>query len=462
MVALAVALLAGLGVAALVRVDDAEDPAPTADRAARVAWISLLALLGVTVVLFAFKGTRAYTGADEANQVAAMIAQQNNVAPADPRVVQAAQQYVAEQQPKRADLYSGDLLRTLLFLALGAALVWAFRRGRVPAWMLAMGLILLVTVDLYGVGHRYFSGDKLAADPDPAKQIEKYPSDTFIEGQVQAAGGPGHFRALSLEGSPMTNARPAAFYETLGGYHGAKLRVYQDFLEHVLSTPEGRLNPAALRLMGVRYVAAQGPVAPGLKEVFSEAQSPLKVYEDSTAKRAWFASEIRTVASPAEAWAAMQAPDFDPYHTAILLSGTQATTTPLAADSSGTAADSANSVRLESYSARDLRYRVTTDAPRLLVLSEVYYPAGWAATVDGKAAPILQVDYLLRGVQVPAGAHAVALTYSPARYRTGETVAWLSTVLVYGGLVLLLGLGFVQHRRRKDSADPIAPEGGEA
>jgi hypothetical protein len=465
MVALTLAVLAGLGAAALGRErsegrgekgagnDSTDHGQLTADRrAARIAWFASLVLLFFTIVLFGSKGNRAYTGPGEADRIREAVAQQNNVPPSDPRVQGAVDGYLAEQRALRADLYTDALLRTLVFLALAAGLLWLYRRERLPAWALQAGLALLVTVDLFGVGRRYFDGERLVENPDPKDRIERYAYDAFIEERVQAAGGAGHFRAFSLEGDPGTTARPAAHYETLGGYHGAKLRVYQDFLEHILRTPQGGLNPNALKLMGVRYVVAPQPVAPGQREVFSDAQTGMKVYEDTTARRAWLASEVRPVNTPAEAWAAMQAPDFDVHRTALVLPGTAATTTPLAPDSART--DSANVVRLAEYGPREIRYRVQTDAPRLLVLSEIYYPAGWTATVDDQSAPIHQVNYLLRGVQVPAGAHTVTMRFDPPRYRLGQTISWAASVVVYGGIVLLVAIPFVRRRRRDEPEDP--------
>ena len=105
-------------------------------------------------------------------------------------------------------------------------------------------------------------------------------------------------------------------------------------------------------------------------------------------------------------------------------------------------------VRMLSWSLHEIVLDVATDAPRLLVLSEVFYPAGWRATVGGEEAPILQVDHMLRGVPVPAGAHQVVMRFDPPRHRIGVAVGAGSTVLVYGGVLMLLVMGWRRRQRQ--------------
>ncbi|HYE57983.1 MAG TPA: hypothetical protein VD948_05735, partial [Rhodothermales bacterium] len=149
MVALTLALLAGLGAAALggtrgngegekgEEADSTERGTPNpGDHAARLALVASLVLLGITALLFVTKGSRSYVGPGEADQIRQIVAQQNNVAPGDPRVTQAVEGYLAEQRTTRADVYSGDLTRTFVFLLLAAGLLWLYRKGRLPVWAL--------------------------------------------------------------------------------------------------------------------------------------------------------------------------------------------------------------------------------------------------------------------------------------------------------------------------------------
>ena len=441
-----------------------------------------MVLVALVAVLFVMKGSRSYERPGEQAQIAAQIAQQNGVDPADPRVAQAAAEYASTSVAERADLYGADLLRTLAVLALATGLVFLLRRGTLPAWARAPALALGVAVDLGGVAHRYLNKEALTPASAPEDLIQRFAYDDFVVGRVADAGGAGHFRTLVLDGGDLaSSARPAAFYETLSGYHGAKLRLYQDYLDHILVTAQGSLNPNALPLMGVRYVVAGGAIAPGMAPVFADSSARMAVFEtpaqgapapgtaaDSAraaaadslgalglfgtsagaaarTDRAWFASTVETLPDDPAVWARLQDPALDVHRTALVAAPTVATTAPIGPASTATA-------RLVRYTPREIAYDVETDAPRLFVLSEVYYPAGWTATVapdstsEGAGAEILRVDHLLRGVQVPAGRHRVTLRFDPASYRTGLTVAGVSSGLVYGGLLLLLGLGFARRR----------------
>ncbi len=493
--ALLIAVLAGLGLAAVLRAGS------DGDRARRVAVLVGAGLVAVVALLYMAKGSRAYERPDERAQVAAQIAQQNGVDASDPRVAQSVDAYVAEVRPQREAAYGGDLVRTLLALSLATLLLWLLRRGTLPAWTLGPALALVVALDLGTVWQRYLNADALTATSatgqpvrGPEDLIVRTASDEFVVAQVARAGGPGRFRTLDLSGGGLGTARAAAFYETLGGYHGAKLRLYQDYLDHILTTPQGGLNPNALPLLGVRYVAAGGPVVPGMAPVFVDSAAQVAVFETpaqgapapSTAAdsaraaasdslgalglrsapaaagrtdRAWFASAVETLPDDPAVWARLQDPALDVHRTALVAAPTVATTTPIGPASTATAT-------LVRYGPREIAYDVETDAPRLFVLSEVYYPAGWTAhispttsasdsTAEGTETPILRVDHLLRGVQVPAGRHRVTLRFDPASYRTGLTVAGVSSALVYGGLLLLVGLGFVKRRKGANAGTDV-------
>ena len=112
------------------------------------------------------------------------------------------------------------------------------------------------------------------------------------------------------------------------------------------------------------------------------------------------------------------------------------------------------SVALQRYGPREMAWAVETDAPRLLVVSEVYYPAGWNAYIDGEPAPIYRADYLLRSVPIPAGAHEVVMRFEPRSYTLSLWLAGGSTALVYGGILVLLGLAWYRRRMAVPDADP--------
>jgi hypothetical protein len=245
---------------------------------------------------------------------------------------------------------------------------------------------------------------------------------------------------LSLEASPTTNARPGFVYESVGGYHGAKLRNYEDFLESVLfvggvASPNGN----GLALLGARFVVGQA--APrGFDPVF-QSQTGLTVFERAApVARNRLVGATVVEADPARVWdAILESPDIG--NLALLDAPPSATL--VAVDST-----SRMSVRLEHYDPRLIRWRVDTDATRLLVTGEIYYPAGWFATVDDEETQILKVNGLFRGVVVPPGEHVVEMRFAPASDRIGFLIALMSTILVYGGILFILGLPYLPSRSR--------------
>ena len=448
-VALMLAILAGMGLFYIAR----REPSKEAEQGkTKAVFIASGAALGVVIVLFLGKGAFFdFERPNELVRVAQQLAQSNNVPLDDPRVAQSAQQYVDQAKASRNEAFTGDALRTLIFLFLAAGALVAFRKEKVPGWAMQAFLVLLVAIDLGGVGHRYFNEDRLADASDPAAQIPTYDFDQFILQQREEAGGSGHFRVLSLETFDQTgNARPSYHYESLGGYSAVKLRLYQDYLDHLLFDPRTRLpNDNALDLLNTRYVAAPQPL-PGLEVVYQGETTGFYALENTDAlPRAFFVGEIEVIEASEATWARLRSPDFDPRQTALLSEPLDVTTTPI--DSSSTAL-----VTLQRYGPREIAWSVETDAPRLLVVSELYYPAGWQAAIDGEPAPIYRADYLLRSVPVPAGAREVVMRFEPRSYTLSLWLSGLSTVVVYGGLLTLLGLAWYRRRSAAPEDDAEA------
>lgn len=447
--AFALALLAAFGLHGLGR-----DVAPAADPAGwrALRWIFgsvagvLLALTLAPDAFFDFERP------GEAAQVTqALLAQQPDISPNDPRLEPAVRSYLSEQRTLRRDTFRSEMQRSLIFLLLAGGVILLFRMGKAPRWAFAASLALLATVDLWGVGRRYFNEDDLVRARDAEEQIPTYDVDRYILERQEAAGGPGRFRVLSLEaGSPFQHARPSYHYESVGGYHGAKLRLAQDYIDELYAEPGARLpNANALDLLGVRYVISPAPL-PGLEVAHRGEQTGLLVLENrDVPPRAWLVGEVEAASDPPEAFARLRDPAFDVRRTALLYDSLPFDPIPI--DSA-----SAASVEMQAWSLHEMVLRVETDAPRLLVLSEVFYPAGWKATVGGEEVPIAQVNHMLRGVPVRAGAHEVVLRFDPPRHRIGVAVGAASTALTYGGVLALLAMGWRRKRRKALGAAPAA------
>ncbi|MDQ7039513.1 MAG: YfhO family protein [Rhodothermus sp.] len=435
--ALGLALLAALGGSWLV------EQKPFRPRSLRPAYQVWLGLMALVLGLWLGRGSLfTFERPGEVEQIARQVAAANNMSPQDPRLLQVVRQYVAEQRAERADLFGRDARRTLVFLLLAGGLLWLYDRQRLPGWGLVAGLTLLVTIDLWNVGRRHLNDKVLTEAREISDLIPAYSFDRFLLERQREAGGPGRFRVLSLESSnPMTDARPSYYHESIGGYHGAKLRLFQDYIDHLFVDPAtGLPRQRALDLLSVRYVVVPaGTVLPGMQVVFEDER--WRVLENPAAlPRAFLVGQYEVVS------------DLEAHRQRLLDPSLDLRETVLLREAPGmeiTAIDSSSivSVELVHFGPREIIWQVTTDAPRLLVVDEIYYPAGWQAVVDGQSVPILQANYLLRAVPVPAGEHTVVMRFDPISHVWGLRITAIATLLVYGSVLIGLGLGWYRQRR---------------
>ena len=179
---------------------------------------------------------------------------------------------------------------------------------------------------------------------------------------------------------------------------------------------------------------------PGYEPVFQDPQSGLVVSVDSSAlPRAFLVDSVAVVTDDDAVIDRLRDPSFDPARVA-LVSGPVPPDVPLDALNGAAPDSAAASVELRRFTPDEIVWEVRTDRPRLLVASEIYYPAGWTATVGVEPVPILRTDFLLRGVPIPAGEHIVTMRYSPETRRQGTLISWIATVVAYLGTIVLVGL----------------------
>jgi len=436
-VALTLAILAALGLGYIMRRE-------TSAVTERAKWRSVYTVIGLTggiLLLFMVAGDSLFNFQREGefNQIVNYVAQSAERSPSDPQVISAANQILSEQViPPRKNAFTGDVRRSFLFILLSGIALIAIQRRALSGWIIQMFLALLVVLDLGGVANRYLNTDNLSVSRYSAQRIETLDVDKYVLQQE------GQFRVLSLERLNQTAlSRPSFHHESLGGYSAAKLRLYQDFLDNILFNPvTGMPNENVLDMMNVRYIFSQSPIT-GALDVEYGAESGLTVYENiDVLPRAYFVGKTEVIEDSDTAMRRLQETDFDPAEKALLSMPIGDTVTPI---------DSSSIVTVNPiiYGPRKIAYEVETDAPRLLVLSEIYYPAGWRATLNGENTSIHRANYLLRAVSIPAGKYTLEMTFNPASYIWGKRISLISTVFVYGLVFILLGSQVYGYSRRK-------------
>ncbi len=324
----------------------------------------------------------------------------------------------------RIALFKADAgISLLLILASAALLFWAYMpKGRRE--LAAVAICVLSLVNLFAVGKRYLNDDHFTTPKDFNKPFAERPVDKMIKADEDP-----QYRVLDLTVNVFNSSVPSYHHKSVGGYSPAKLQRYQDLIEHYLSSEINGLykqlgeveeieevsawmaqNTPVLNALNTRYVVLDGNYPPLANEGAFGA--------------AWFVDGVVEAATPDEEIALLGAVDLR--RTAVVGSGVAS------AQLSGAAGDS---IELTSYAPNELHYRYSASASRLAVFSEIYYPDGWHATVDGEPVELLRADWTLRAALLPAGEHEVVMTFLPASYRTGALVSAIASLLL---LVLAL------------------------
>lgn len=321
----------------------------------------------------------------------------------------------------RASLLRTDAFRSLALILAAAGLIWAAFNNKFKKDFLAPALALLIVIDLWAVDKRYLNDsdfEKKKADAAIAKSP--------VDEQILADPDP-HYRVYNNTTDFDKDALTAYYHKTIGGYHGAKMRRFQELIEWHLS----RQNMEAYNMLNVKYFI----VGDSTGRQFAQ-RNPFNN------GNAWFVSEIKWVNNADEEIAALNG--FKSLQTAIVdkkkFESVLKGFTPSAPDSS-------NKISLTTYQPNKLVYAYESNSPQLTVFSEVYYDKGWNAYIDGKLVEHLRADYILRALPVPAGKHQIEFRFEPKTVETGEKIAYASSGILYGSLLIVLALGFIRKKK---------------
>ncbi len=305
---------------------------------------------------------------------------------------------------ERFEVMRLDVLRSLLFVVAAAAVVWLVVKGKIKRGV-ALSLVgVLVLLDLVPVNRRYLNDDDFVS----AREAKIYP--TAIDNEILKDKDLG-YRVLNLGVSPFNDATTSYFHRSVGGYHGAKLARYQDIIDTYFTSS---INQGVLDMLNTRYI-----IAPDQNGALS-----LKV-NDGALGAAWFVSGINGVDSPRA--------EIDAFATTPLA------TTAVVDNSFGVEPQGfgVGSIELVEYEPNYLRYTTSADAPTVAVFSEIYYPKGWVAYIDGEETPYFRANYILRAMEIPEGEHTVEWRFRAPRWSLIEGITLVSSILI---LLLILSL----------------------
>ena len=316
----------------------------------------------------------------------------------------------------RGAMVSGDAMRSLLFLALGAGVLGLYRWGKINPMVTSLALAAVVLIDMGVVDKRYVDSETFV----PAEAVDQARGFTPRPVDTQILQDKDHYRVLDIQ--HFADAMPSYFHKTVGGYHAAKLTRYNDLINRQIA----KNNQQVLNMLNTRYI---------ILDDNTMQQNP------GALGNAWFVDSIAWVKGADQEMAGLDS--IQPAHLAVadeqfreVLKGAQ-TVQP------------GDTIALTSYAANKLAFKSHSQNGGLAVFSEVYFPWGWRATIDGKEAPIGRVNYVLRAMQLPAGEHTIEMTFDPQELHQTEGVASAAIIVIF--VLLLLAANVALWRRLRAS-----------
>ena len=310
-------------------------------------------------------------------------------------------------QSDRAKLLSADAWRSFIFIALTFGTLWMFLKNKLKSQYVILIVGVLVLTDMWTVNKRYLNDDHFVRE----SKFETPYQPTQANLQILKDKDP-NFRVFNQSISTFNDAGTSYFHKSIGGYHGAKLKRYQELIENHIS--QG--NPAVINMLNTKYVInKKGQVQQNLAAMGN----------------AWFVSNINIVANADVEIAALK--ELDVKNTAVV---DERFKDQLTADLSNENA----SISLMDYKPNYLKYKSNSTNDGIVIFSEIYYNKGWNAYIDGVSKPHFRANYVLRGLQIPKGNHIIEFKFEPSTYKTGERVSLASSI------ILLLLLAFVSFK----------------
>ena len=315
----------------------------------------------------------------------------------------------------RVSAFRADAWRSIVIILIGAALLWLYGSKKIKLPLLIGALAVLVLFDLAGVDKRYLDNSDFV--PKTAAEVawEMTPADR----QILEDADP-NYRVFNLAVSPFQDASTSYYHKSVGGYHAAKLRRYQELIDAYIS----KMDTDVLSMLNTRYLIVSD----------KESASPRVQRNPAAFGNAWFADSLRFVQNADEEMAALGEVD---------LKTTAVVDIRFANQLEGFVSqhDETASITLVDYKINDLQYKVTANSEQVTVFSEIYYDDGltaWEAFIDGKPVPHFRANYILRALRVPAGEHTVEFVFKPKAYARLETASVISLVLLLLSFIFIM------------------------
>lgn len=314
-------------------------------------------------------------------------------------------------QLARKNIFTADALRSFFLITLASALVWLYVKNKLSARVLGISLSVLVLGDLWMVDKRYVNNESFVS----AKLMDRPIQPNAANLAILEDKDP-NFRVYNLTVNPFSDATTSYFHKSIGGYHAAKLKRYQELIEYHLS----KNNMRVLNMLNTKYFIVPGP-----------DKQPMAQRNYEALGNAWPVNQIKWVKNADEEIEAIN--EFSPATEVVIDERFK----PIL-EGKIFATDSTAYITLKSYKPNELVYEYNGGtSSQFVVFSEIYYDKGWEAYIDGVPADYVRCNYVLRGMMLPEGKHEIVFKFYPKSYYNGEKIALAGSILLF----LLSGFG---------------------
>lgn len=363
--------------------------------------------LGIILILFFAKGFFNYTSPNDQYYIEAYGKELGTL-------------FVEALKADRASLYMADLLRSGFFILVGFGVLWFANKGKLSAKNAVLIIGVFMIGDLFFVDKNYVN----AKDFVSAREVNE--PFQASEADMQILQDTTHYRVFEVAGN-MSSARASYFHKSLGGYHAAKPRRIQELFDYQIA----KNNKQVLDMLNVKYIIQSNDKGEQFPTINPDANG-----------NAWFVSKIQYVNSADEEMKALDKLDTK---NVVLINHYEFGSWRKDNPNKNFVKDSLATIKLDLYKPNHLKYTSNNSNEGFAVFSEIYYPKGWKATIDGKEASIYRVDYTLRGLEIPKGKHTIEFKFEPEVVKTGSTITLFSSIAM---ILLIVGGVYFDNRKK--------------
>ena len=319
-------------------------------------------------------------------------------------------------------MISADALRSFVVIVVGMGVIFVMQAGKIKPVVATALIGLVVLIDLYSVNKRYLSTESFTRPlATGEQQFAMRPVDEAILQDTAM-----NYRVLDIP--HFEDAMPSYYHKAVGGYHAAKLTRYQDLMSYQMDVRNGDINIDVLNMLNTKYVVTGDT---------SVSVNP------GAMGNAWFVDRIDYVASPAEEMQYLDS--FTPAIEAVADKKFEA----VLGGGAVPAKMPGDTIFETSYAPNRLTYHANSQNGGLAVFSEIYFPWGWNATIDGAPAEIGRVNYVLRALRIPAGSHTITFSFEPKSVSVTETLAYISIVVIFLAVLAAVAVNVVGNKSVK-------------